>query len=241
MLIQIENPIYLAKAIDVLSELVLEVRMKFDENGLTITATDPANVAMVYLNLPKTSFSVFEAGQESLGINLEGLKKILRRAGTKSTLILEKQDNKLNIQIKDRIKRSFVLTLIEIDSQEKEFPNLEYSSKVELSSSDFSDSVEDCAIVSDACSFIINEGKFILEAKELNSARSEFSSDEAKILAENCQARYSLEYLQKFLKASKLFEKISLNFSNDHPLKIVLVNENIIFNFLLAPRVETED
>ena len=120
-------------------------------------------------------------------------------------------------------------------------PSLEFSSKVELNSIDLIASIEDCGVVADACSFIIEEGKFIIEAKGLNSARSEFSGDEAKIQAENCKSKYSLEYLQKFIKGAKLYEKTILQFANDHPLKMEFKNENRELSFILAPRVETED
>ena len=46
--------------------------------------------------------------------------------------------------------------------------------------------------------------QFVIEAKGINSAMSEFSADEVKIDAENCKSKYSLEYLQKFIKASKV-------------------------------------
>ncbi len=241
MRVKLENPTMLSKAIDIISELVTEVRLKVNEFGMSITAIDPANVAMISFKLPRSGFSEFEVGEESLGINLDNLKRILKRCNAGSGLIIEKQENLLNIQIYDRIKRSFNLSLIEIDSEEKEMPNLEFSSRVELTSLDLIDSIEDCAVVADACSFIIEEGKFIIEAKSLNSARSEFSGDEANIDAENCRARYSLEYLQKFVKGAKLCEKTILNFANDHPLKIEFKSQFMELNFILAPRVETED
>jgi len=133
------------------------------------------------------------------------------------------------------------LNLIEIESEEKEIPKLEYTTRVEINSIDLIDSLEDCMVVADACSFIIQEGKFIIEAKGINSARSEFSGDEAKIEAENCKVRYSLEYLGKFMKGAKLVEKTILNFAEDHPLKIDIKSEHMELNFLLAPRVENED
>ncbi|MCK5149816.1 proliferating cell nuclear antigen (pcna) [Candidatus Pacearchaeota archaeon] len=241
MLVKLENPALLSKAIEILSELVSEVRIKVNESGMSITAMDPANVAMVGFKLSKSSFSQFETSGEVLGISLDDLKRILKRCSSESFLILEKKENLLSIQIQDRIKRNFTLNLIEIESEDKEMPNLEFSSRVELNSNDLVASIEDCRVVADACSFIIEEGKFIVEAKGLNSARSEFSGDEAEIQAENCKARYSLEYLQKFLKGSKLCEKTILNFANDHPLKVELKKEGMELSFILAPRVETED
>ena len=241
MLVKLENPTLFSKSIDLIAELVLEVRLKFSEFGMSITAIDPANVSMVHFRIPKSAFVVYEAGEDSLGVNLENLKKILKRCGVKSSLTLEKKENCLEIRIEDRIKRTFNLNLIEIETEDKELPSWEFSSVVELESQDFIESIEDCAIVSDACSFIVQEGKFFIEAKELNSARSEFSSDEASIKAENCAARYSLEYLQKFAKGSKLFPKTILNFAQDHPLKIELKRDDLNLSFILAPRKETED
>ncbi len=239
MRIKLENGSVLSKAIDLISELVTEVKIKISEYGLSITAIDPANVAMVSLRIPKRSFSEFESGEESLGVNLDSLKRILKRGSRQMTI--ERKENLLHIQVDDRIKRNFVLSLIDIESEDKDIPNLEYCARVELTSQDLIDSVEDCVVVSDACSFIIKDDKFVIETKGLNSTRAEFSSDEAKIEAESCKARYSLEYLQKFVKASKLTDKTVLNFANDHPLKMDVKTDSLEISYILAPRVETDD
>ncbi|MDP2628489.1 MAG: proliferating cell nuclear antigen (pcna) [Nanoarchaeota archaeon] len=241
MLLKLENPSLLSRVIEIVSELVTEVRIKVNETGMSIVAMDPANVSMVGFKLPKSSFSQFESDKEVLGINLDSLKRILKRCGNSSSLILERKENLLSIQILDRITRNFKLSLIDIESEDKEMPSLEFSSKIEINSIDLIDSIEDCAVVSDACSFIVRDGKFIIEAKGLNAASSEFSGDEVKIIAENCKSKYSLEYLQKFIKGAKLCDKTILNFANDHPLKMELKTENMELDFILAPRVETED
>ena len=241
MLVKLENPSLLSKAIEIISELVTEVRIRVNEFGLSISAIDPANVAMVGFKLPKSAFSQFEVGNEDLGVNLDSLKQILRRCSSGSNLILEKKENLLHIQIQDRIKRNFTLSLIDIKSEDKEMPNLEFSARVEMNSVDLIDAVEDCAVVADACSFNIENNNFIIEAKSLNSARSEFSGDEVNIKAENCKSKYSVEYLNKFIKGSKLCDKTVLNFANDHPLRMDLKIENMELNFILAPRVESED
>jgi proliferating cell nuclear antigen len=241
MLIKLDTPQILSRVIDIISDLVLEVRIKVNEFGMSLVAMDPANVAMVEFKLPRSAFSQFEVGQETLGVNLDNLKRVLKRAGAGSSLILERKDNLLNVQIQDRIKRNFTISLIDIDAEEKNMPDLEYVSRVEMNSIDLINAIEDCSVVSDACTFQINEGKFIIEAKGLNSAMAEFSGDEARIDAENCKSRYSLEYLQKFIKSAKLINKTILRFSNDHPLRMDFRTEFVELNFILAPRVETED
>ncbi len=245
MLIKLENPGLFIKAIELLSELVTDVRLRVNEFGLSITAIDPANVAMVGFKIPKSAFSQFETDNESLGINLDNLKKILKRCGVGSSLVMESKDNYINIVIQDRIRRKFSLALIEVEGEEIDFAtktgNMEFSSHIEINSVDLIASIEDCAVVADACSFIVENGKFIMESKGLNSARTEFTGDEARIDAEDCRARYSLEYLQKFVKGAKMCEKTILHFAQDHPLKIDFRTPNVETSFVLAPRVETED
>ena len=245
MLVKLDKPALLSKAIELISELVTEVRLKVNEYGMSITAMDPANVSMVGFKLPRSAFSQFEAGKEILGVNLDNLKRILKRCSNGSSIILEKQDNLLSIQIIDKIRRSFTMGLIEIESDDIDFNDkisrMEFSSRIEINSSDLINSIEDCAVVGDACTFKIQDGKFIIESKGIDSARAEFSGDEANIQAEDCRARYSLEYLQKFVKGSKLTEKTILNFAQDHPLKLDIRAEHMEVSFILAPRVETED
>jgi proliferating cell nuclear antigen len=245
MLVKLENPELLSKAIELISELVTEVRLKVNEFGMSITAMDPANVSLVNFKLPRSAFSEFETGAEVLGINLDNLKRILKRAGKGSFLILEKKENLLSIQIIDKIRREFTLGLIEVESDDIDFSEktsrMEFSSKVEIDSSYFISSIEDCAVIGDSCTFKISNGRFIIEAKGIDSARSEFSSDEVKIDAEDCRAKYSLEYLQKFVKGSKLVQKTNLQFAQDHPLRLDIHAENMEVSFILAPRVETED
>lgn len=252
MLVKLDNPALLVKAVDVISELVTEVRIKVNEEGISITAMDPANVCMVGFVLPKTSFSQFETEQETLGVNLDSLKRILKRCGSGSSLILERKENNLKIQIQDRIRRNFTLNLIDIEKEDKQMPQLEFSARIRLNSVDLIDSIEDCAVVSDACSFIVENGNFVIESRGLNSARSEFSGDEAEIQTkeetddsgeqiQKWKSRYSLEYLQKFTKAAKMAEKIVLQFSSEHPLKVDVRAEGMELSFILAPRVETND
>jgi len=241
MLAKLDNPKTFAEVISIISELVTEVRLKFDEKGMSIVAIDPANVALVSFRLPRSAFSQYESGNETLGINLDNLKAVLRRAKQGSVLIMENQETMLKLDILDKIKRTFLLALIEIEGEEKIMPSLEFLSQIQINPADFVDAIEDCLIVADSCTLIAEPEKFIIEASGLNSARAEFSSDEVTIISGNSKAKYSLEYLQKFTKASKVADKIFVNFSTDHPIKLEFKREDLELSFILAPRVENDD
>jgi proliferating cell nuclear antigen len=239
MLLKLNEPKLLADSISLISELVSEVKLKITRAGLNIVAVDPANVALVSLKFPAALFSEFKTEEEeNLGLNLEDLKQILRRADASSSLTLEKEDNKLKISIQSTVKRTFNLALINLDAEEKKIPELEFNSKVEINSEIFSNAIEDAAIISDSCSFSVKD-KFIIEARgNLHSTKTEFSSDEAKFSGE-AKSKYSIEYLQKFIKASRFAERVNLQFSNDYPARIDFKGPAEV-TFILAPRVEEE-
>ena len=238
---KLEDPKVLSNVVAIISELVTEVKLRFDDKGMSIIAIDPANVAMVHFQLPKEAFSEYESGPETLGINLDNFKAVLRRAKAGSTLIMESQESVIKLDIIDKVKRSFSLALIEIESEDKELPKLEFLSQIQMAPSDLVDAIEDCLIVADSCTFIASPNSFVVEASGLNSARAEFSSDEVKIISGESKSRYSLEYLQKFIKASKIADRVFINFSGDHPAKIEFKQDKVELSFILAPRVENED
>jgi proliferating cell nuclear antigen len=240
MIVKLDRPKLLSDAIGIVSEIVTEVRIKLLEDGMSIIAVDPANVAMVIFKLPKESFSQYESGGEVWGVNLSDLKLILRRASLSSSVVFEQEENRLKISIFDKVKRVFNMSLIDVESEDKDEPDLKFTCKVEMGSDNFSQAVEDCSVVADSCSLIAKEGFFIFEGiGSLNSARTKFSGDEAKIEGEG-KSKYSLEYLMKFIKAAKISEKAIINFSEDYPLRLDFPGEKMGIGFVLAPRVENE-
>ncbi|HIG52233.1 proliferating cell nuclear antigen (pcna) [Candidatus Parvarchaeota archaeon] len=244
MKLKLDDPRVFANLVGVISELVTEVRLKVNSSGMNLVATDPASVAMVHFHIPSELFSEFqldEGKEEVLGINLGNLKNILRRCKLGSSLIIEKADNFLKLGIKDKIKRDFTLALIEVEGEERELPEWEFKSIVKMSSDKFVDSIEDCMVVSDACTFAADSDKFVIEAKGLNSARSEFSGEDIEIFSDNNISRFSLEYLSKFIKGAKIADRVEINFSDNHPMRLNFPTGKVMLSFVLAPRIEQED
>ena len=240
MILKLDEPRLLGDAIGVVSEVVSEVRIKLLEDGMSIVAVDPANVALVIFKLPKESFSQYDAGDETWGVSLGDLKKILKRASGSASVVFEEMEGKLQITIHDKIKRVFSLALIEVSSEDKEIPELNFGARVEMNADDFAQAVEDTGIVADSCSFIVKDGVFIVEGSgNLNSARAEFSGDDVELFGVG-KSKYSLEYLMKFIKATRISSRVVVNLSDDYPLKLDFPGERMGIGFVLAPRVEND-
>lgn len=241
MKLKLESPKLFSDIVSIISEIVKEVKMKVNNDGISLTAVDPANVAMVYFKLPAELFSEFLITKsEIIGVNLDSFKAVLRRCKPGSSLTLEREENFLKIGIHDRIKRDFSLALIDIDAEDKSLPEWEFQSVIKISSESLVEVIEDCLVVSDACTFSASPTSLIVEASGLNSARAEFSSDEVEIHSGNSSARYSLEYLNKFVKGAKISDKAVINFSPNHPLRLNFPTGNVMLSFILAPRIEQD-
>jgi proliferating cell nuclear antigen len=240
MILKLDNPKLLSDAIDIISNIVVEVRIKLLEDGLSVVAVDPANVALVIFRLPKESFSQYEVGNEVWGVNLADLKKILKRAAKAASVTLEEVEGKLRIVIFDKVKRNFNLALIEVSAEDKDIPELNFGARVEMDARDFSDAVADAAIVADSCAFVLKDDVFAVEGNgTLNSARAEFSGGDMELFGQG-RSKYSLEYLMKFVKGLKISTNVVVSFSDDYPLRLDFPGEKMGIGFVLAPRVEND-
>jgi len=191
MLLKLDHPKLFSEIISIISEMVLEVRIKVNNEGMSILAIDPANVAMISFKLPASAFSEIEVdNEEVLGVSLDSLKAVLRRVKPGSVLTITRQENELKLLIQDKINKEFNLALIEIEGDEKQIPNLDFVSKIEMPSLDFAEAIEDCSVVADSCSFISEPDKFLINAKgSLNSFKSEFTGDAIDIQAQEANSK----------------------------------------------------
>lgn len=246
MKLVLNEPRYLKDPISVISELVNEVKLKIKKDRIELIAMDPANVAMVVFNLLNTVFSEYEVGEEEeLAVNLDNFKNILKRAKPSDTLVLELEGNKLNITIKGETTRTFSLSLINVQESEQKVPNLDFPLKMEINNILFNEAIDDMDIVSDSVAFAIKNNKFLMETKgNFSKANIELESGNEINISSNVddvKARYSLEYIKKMIKASKLTNSVAISFSKDYPLKMeYIVKDKLSLSFLLAPRVSND-
>lgn len=242
MLLKLDDARFFGTLVGIISELVTEVRLKVTKDGMRLVALDPANVAMVHFHIPAELFSQFHLDKEQiLGVNLDNLNSVMRRCSLGSSLILAREENTLRITIQDKIKRDFTLALISVEGEDRELPHWEFKSVIKMDAQTFVEVVEDCLVVSDACTFSAEQNKFTVEARGLNSAKVEFSSDEVEIYSDVSSARFSLEYLSKFIKGAKIANKVEINFSDNHPMRINFPTGKVMLSFVLAPRIEQDD
>ena len=249
MKLSLAEPRLLVDSIGVISELVNDVKIKFDKDKIEIIAMDPANVAMIVFKLLSSAFTEYKVEKNAeIGVSLDSLKAVLRRAKQSDVLTIELDEEKsrLKIQLKSESTRTFNLALIDIDEKEQKVPDLKFPLRVETSTMVFDEAVQDMDVVAESVALIAEKSRFIVEAEgNLKDARAEIlSDDETKIKLEGSgplRSKYSIEYLKKIIKASKLANSVVLQFDKDYPLRVdYLVKDKLSLSVILAPRVSND-
>lgn len=236
---------FLKDPISIISELVNEVKFKIDKDKIQLVAMDPANVAMIIFQLLSSSFAEYEVNNEEICVNLDNFKNILKRAKSSDTLIIELEKNKLKITIKGETTRTFNLALIDITGNEQKIPELDFPIKITTNTMLFNEVIEDMDVVSDSVNFLLKDNKFVVNTEgNFSNAHVELVPSNETVIkssVSDAKSKYSLEYLKKIIKGSKLSNDVTIQFDKDYPLRIdYLIKDRLSLSFLLAPRVSNE-
>ena len=247
MRLTLAEPKYLKESISVISELVTEAKLKITSDKIELVAMDPANVAMIIFKLLSSCFVEYKLSEPvEIGINLNNLKQILRRAKSNDAVTLELSDGKLDITLKSNTTRRFSLPIIELDDKEQKVPELSFPVIIETSTEILNEAVEDISIVSDAISLIAEPNKLIVKGEgDFSKANIEIPADSITTISNDepdpVKSKYSLEYLKKMIGGSKISDKVTIMFDRDYPLRLdYKVIDKVQLSFILAPRVEND-
>lgn len=247
MRLTLEDPRFLKESVSLISELVNEARFRITKDAVELVAMDPANVAMVIFKLLSSAFVEYELKEKvELSINLDNLKKILRRSTPSDSVTLETDKAKLKVVFKGRATRTFSLPILELENKEQKIPDLKFPVSITIPSAVLEGAIEDVDIVGESVSFEADNATFVVSAEgDLSQARIEMKSGvDAQIeslSSAKLRAKYSIEYMKKLVGGGRLANEAKLSFDTNYPLKLEYkVVDKLLLAFILAPRVDTD-
>ncbi len=230
---------------DAIAQIIDEAVFKFGPEGIELVAADRAKVAAVDFKLKKDAFDEYECDEErKVGLNLDNLMKILKRIKKTETLeiTLDETGSRVVITARGKGVRSFFLPILTLAEEEvPPIDRLSFNAKAEVDADIVEEGVKDASTVADSVVIDIREGTFSMIA-ESESSRVEVKVDATVdpylIVEGEGKARYPVDYLKKFMKAGKIVDRITVELSNDYPMKITFDAGTCYLAFILAPRVE---
>jgi len=237
----------LRDALDSVSVLVDECKIRLNEDELAIRAVDPANVGMVDLTLEAAAFESYEADGGVIGVNLNRLEDIAGMAdsGDLVQLELDEETRKLHIHIEGL---SYTLALIDPDSirQEPDIPDLDLPAEIVVEGAQIARGITAADMVSDHIRLRVDEAEeaFFIEA-EGDTDDVDLRLDREDLIdlqAGPADSLFSLDYLKDMNKAIPKDAEVRVELGEEFPVKLHYeFGEGMgQVTYMLAPRIQSE-
>ena len=233
---------FLTECAEAIVGVVDEAVLSITKDGLEVNAVDPANVAMVGLKLPRSSFDNFEFGypeELKIGIDFANLLRVLK-SWKEGMVELEVREKKLSIKsgIFDySISRLGPSSL----RREPRDPEMAFWGVVDIKAELFTEAIQSLKLV---CEDFVNIGVkdgdiYILAEEERYTLKAVLG--QLSHIGDVCSS-HSIEYLSAMCSGMHT-ETINLSLRTDYPIKI---DFNIgsgkgKVTYMLAPRIPPEE
>ncbi len=236
-------------ALDSVSVLVSECKIRLNASEFSIRAVDPANVGMVDLGLSAAAFESYEADGGVIGVNLSRLTDIAGMASDGDLIHFElnEETRKLDIHIEGL---SYTLALIDPDSirQEPDIPDLEDDLPAEfvVEGHHLGRGIKAADMVSDHIRLRVDEEAeaFYIEAEgDTDDVDLELSREDlVDLTVAPADSLYSLDYLKDMNKAIPSSGEVTIRLGEEFPVKLYyqFADGQGSVEYMLAPRIQSD-
>lgn len=234
-------------ALESLSVLVDECKIRLHSDELSVRAVDPANVAMADLSLEQGAFEHYSGGGGVIGVNLNRLEDIVNMANSGDLINLELNERTRKLDIKfDGL--SYTLSLIDPDSirQEPDIPELDLAAEIVLEGSQIDRGVKAADMVSDHIRLRVDDAEealYIEADGDTDDVNLKLTREDLIALnSGTANSLFSLDYLKDLNKAFPSDAEITTELGDDFPVKFHFNFAEGLANttYMLAPRIQSD-
>jgi proliferating cell nuclear antigen len=224
-----------------LKDILIETNITFQPDGIRIINMDKSHTVLVHLYLPSTNFEFYECKKDKIivGVNMFHLFKLINCIDNDDTLTIYIENSDYADGIVSHLALKFEngeikqcktqkLRLIEPEEEELNYPEVQFSSVINLPSTDFQKIIRDLSCISEKIEIKSVGNELIFKCSgqfasaEIHRAESDggmeyiLKQDSSKII----QGEFSLKNLGYFIKCTNLCSQIELYLENDLPLVV---------------------
>lgn len=235
-----------------------QVNINFESERMYVQAMDNSRVSILEIVIPKDWFDEYNiAVSTTIGINVITFYRVLnsREKTQQIKISLNNRDtDKLEIFLtgenKEEFNKHFELSLIEIESEIMNIPEIEYQTDFTLGSANFANIINQLKTFGDNLDIKCSEEKIMLYSSSIEQGKMvcEIKIDDLSSFAinegETVSCGFSLNYLHNICLYNKLSKEVDIKLSVDYPMKIIyklLGSDEAKMTFFLAPRMDDNE
>lgn len=221
-----------------IKELTSEALIKLGGDGLHIVEMDPANVAMMIVDIQPSAFSLYSVKEPvEFFVNVNQLASVIDSLGKEEGLTITNVEDEFKIKI-----NGFKLAIMEFERTETKIPELKFAVEAMVSQEEFKLMVLKCDKIAESIRLTSEQGLIKISADgDLTTFNDEIKTINS-IEESKASSKYSIEYLNHVLKVANRKKDgiVLIKFSNDYPLMLDYIKQGFKIKYILAPRVENE-
>jgi proliferating cell nuclear antigen len=219
--------------IDAMKEILMDVNLEFDENGMKIVALDNTHIVLIHLKLHADKFESYYCMKKIyVGINMLKFHMLIKtiQNGDILSLFIHKNDpNILGITIENNdknVKTTYKLSMLDIDVVNVDIPPADFNTIITMPSTYLQKIIRDMHNLAEYIEIKNISGKLIL------SCQGEFCCQETILATETqniqiknnensqeiIQGVFSLKYLSIFTKCTNLCSTVEIYLKNSYPI-----------------------
>jgi proliferating cell nuclear antigen len=224
-----------------LKDILMETNITFEPDGIRIINMDKSHTILAHLYLAAQNFEFYECKKEKIiiGVNMFHLFKLINSIDNDDTLTIYIENNDYVDGIVSHLALKFEngeikqcktqkLRLIEPEPEELQYPDVKFSSIINLPSADFQKIIRDLSCISEKLEIKSVGNELIFKCSgqfasaEIHRAEADGSmgfilkQDSSKVI----QGEFSLKNLGYFIKCTNLCSQIEVYLENDLPLVV---------------------
>jgi proliferating cell nuclear antigen len=224
--------------VEVLGGLLEEVNLRVSAEGLQVKEIDPSHVCLVEVVVPREDLSDLRVEKEGpVRVNVERLNRALSRCRGEEKVEFSIEGGRLRVGFPDS-RRAFWVPLEEGNGVEPPDPRLSFTARVVVDPEEVRGALKDIEegrewvnvrlVVEGKATYIAAKGDSWEYVKRLEVAAGEG----------NAKALYDPEYLRR-ITVPKM-GPVTLEWADDHPLRVTYNIGRGWLRFVLAPKIEEE-
>ena len=224
-----------------LKDILLETNISFQPDGIRIINMDKSHTILAHLYLAAQNFEFYECKKEKIiiGVNMFHLFKLINSIDNDDTLTMYIENCDYVDGIVSHLALKFEngnikqcktqkLKLIEPEQEELSYPDIKFSSIINLPSCDFQKIIRDLSCISEKLEIKSVGNELIFKCSgqfasaEIHRAESDggmefkMKQESSKVI----QGEFSLKNLGYFIKCTNLCPQIEIYLENDLPLVV---------------------
>ncbi|MEM3030573.1 MAG: proliferating cell nuclear antigen (pcna) [Candidatus Micrarchaeia archaeon] len=243
----VEDARFWKSCVDAIVSLIEEGALEIREDGVSLKAMDPSQIAMVCFAAPKKSFAEYRVDAPAkLGLSFSNLSKFLARARAGERLTMKTEENRLVLEFSGAEgRRAFKVPLIDIPAGSQKEPKLEHEASVRMRAGPFKEILRDAELVSAHLTLSASENGLAVDAHgdigdlHVESERTASAVEEIKA-KKAAKATFPLSYLSNITKACPDDSPLTLHLKSNAPIKVEYSLDGAELVYYLAPRIDVE-